>query len=238
MSPVVPARPVLSVNLVNETSASVIWTTQRSSDPLQEIRGFRLTYGLRNHSRSISVDVGPEERRRDVSDLRPGGVYSFLLAARGRSGYGELAEEELSVPEFPPRGFPQLLERVNATCCSLQFSWIPPGGAYTGYTLAYEEAGGSVEPRTLTVPADACSYTLHGLNPDQEYAVRISAHNGAGSGPFSPQVRFRTTAFDTGTTGERNPTHNRPHPTNHSGDVNVDRAQVTLSQSLGGGVSR
>ncbi|XDV28389.1 hypothetical protein PO909_031713, partial [Leuciscus waleckii] len=192
-----PARPVLSVNLVNETSASVIWTTQRSSDPLQEIRGFRLTYGLRNHSRSISVDVGPEERRRDVSDLRPGGVYSFLLAARGRSGYGEPVEEELSVPQFPPRGFPQLLERVNATCCSLQFSWIPPGGAYTGYTLAYEEAGGGVEPRTLTVPADACSYTIHGLNPDQEYTVRISAHNGAGSGPFSPQVRFRTTAFDT-----------------------------------------
>lgn len=238
VSPVVPARPVLSVRLVNETSACVIWTTQRSSNPLQEIRGFRLTYGLKNHSRSFSVDARPEERRRDVSDLRPGAVYSFLLAARGRSGFGEPAEEELAVPEFPPRGFPQLSERVNATCCSLQFSWSPPGGAHTGYTLEYEEAGGGDEPRTLTVPADACSYTIHGLNPDQAYAVRIAARNGAGSGPFSPQVRFRTTAFDTGTAGERNPTHNQPLPTNHSGDVNVGGAQVTLSQSLGGGVSR
>ncbi|XP_048019506.1 receptor-type tyrosine-protein phosphatase S isoform X14 [Megalobrama amblycephala] len=192
-----PARPVLSVQLVNETSAAVIWTTQQSSSPLLEILGFRLTYGLKNDSQSFSVDVRPEERQHTVSDLRPGGVYSFLLAARGRSGYGEEAEEELPVPEFPPKGFPQLSERVNATCCSLQFTWLPPSGVYTGYTLAYEEAGGGIEPRTLTVPADVSSYTIHGLNPDRAYAVRMSAHNGAGSGPYSPQVLYRTTAFDT-----------------------------------------
>lgn len=205
--PPVPARPVLSVQLVNETSAAVIWTTQQSSNPLLEVLGFRLTYGLKNDSRSFSVDVRPEERRHIVSDLRPGGVYSFLLAARGRSGYGEEAEEELPVPEFPPKVFPQLSERVNATCCSLQFTWLPPSGVYTGYTLAYEEAGGGIEPRTLTVPADVSSYTIHGLNPDRVYAVRMSAHNGAGSGPYSPQVLYRTTAFDTGTAGERHRTN-------------------------------
>lgn len=212
--PPVPARPDLSVQLVNETSAAVIWTTQQSSSPLLKILGFRLTYGLKNDSRSISVDVRPEERRRVVSDLRPGGVYSFLLAARGSSGYGEEAEEELPVPEFPPKGFPQLSERVNATCCSLQFTWLPPSGLYTGFTLAYEEAGGGggVEPRTLTVPADASSYTIHGLNPDRAYAVRMSAHNGAGSGPYSPQVLYRTTAFDTGMAGERHRTQPQHHP--------------------------
>lgn len=184
----------------------MIWTTQQSSNPLLEILGFRLTYGLKNDSQSFSVDVRPEERRHVVSDLRPGGVYSFLLAARGRSGYGEEAEEELPVPEFPPKGFPQLSERVNATCCSLQFTWLPPSGGCTGFTLAYEEAGG-IEPRTLTVPADVSSYTIHGLNPDRAYAVRMSAHNGAGSGPYGPQVLYRTTAFDTGTAGERHRTN-------------------------------
>ncbi|XP_073704498.1 receptor-type tyrosine-protein phosphatase S, partial [Garra rufa] len=197
-----PARPVLSVQLVNETSAAVIWTVQQSSNPLLEIVGFRLTYGLKNDSQSFSVDFRPEERRRNVTDLRPGGVYSFLLAARGRSGYGEEARDELSVPEFPPKGFPQLSERVNATCCSLRFTWIPPNGSernavFTGYALVYEEVGGGVEARTLMVPADVSSYTVHGLNPDRAYAVRISAHNAAGSGPFSPQVLYRTTAFDT-----------------------------------------
>ncbi|KAL1281179.1 hypothetical protein QQF64_015779, partial [Cirrhinus molitorella] len=193
-----PARPGLSVQLVDETSAAVIWTVQQSSNPLLEIVGFRLTYGLKNDSGSFSVDFRPEERQHNVTDLRPGGVYSFLLAARGRSGYGEEAQDELSVPEFPPKGFPQLSERVNATCCSLQFTWVPPPSAvFTGFALTYEEVGGGVEARTLMVPADASGYTLHGLSPDRAYAVRISAHNGAGSGPFSPQVLYRTTAFDT-----------------------------------------
>uniref|UniRef100_A0A672SHA1 protein-tyrosine-phosphatase n=1 Tax=Sinocyclocheilus grahami TaxID=75366 RepID=A0A672SHA1_SINGR len=197
-----PARPVLSVQLVNETSAALIWTHQQSSDPLLEILGFRLTYDLKNNSQSVSLDFRPEERQHNVTGLRPGGVYSFLLAARGRSGYSEEAQEQLSVPEFPPKGFPQLLEHVNATCCSLQLTWLPPNDSernagFTGYTLTYEEAGGGIEPRTLMVPADASSYTIHGLNPDRAYAVRISAHNGAGSGPYSPQVLYRTTAFDT-----------------------------------------
>ncbi|XP_043118974.1 receptor-type tyrosine-protein phosphatase S isoform X7 [Puntigrus tetrazona] len=196
-----PACPVLSLELVNETSAALIWTPQQSSNPLLEILGFRLTYGFKNDSQSVSLNFRREERQHIVTGLRPGGVYSFLLAARGRSGYSEEALEELSVPMFPPKGFPQLSERVNATCCSLQFTWLPPNGlernaVFTGYTLAYEEAGG-VEPRTLMVPGDTFSYTIHGLNPDRAYAVRISAHNGAGSGPYSPQVLYRTTAFDT-----------------------------------------
>uniref|UniRef100_A0A8C2CN70 protein-tyrosine-phosphatase n=1 Tax=Cyprinus carpio TaxID=7962 RepID=A0A8C2CN70_CYPCA len=197
-----PARPILSVQLVNETSAVLIWTPQQSSNPLLEILGFRLTYSFKNDSQSVSLDFRPEERQHNVTGLRPGGVYSFLLAARGRSGYSEEAQEQLSVPEFPPKGFPQLSEHVNATCCSLQLTWLPPNDSernavFTGYTLTYEEAGGGVEPRTLMVPADVSSYTIHGLNPDRAYAVRISAHNGAGSGPYSPQVLYRTTAFDT-----------------------------------------
>uniref|UniRef100_A0A8C2GHQ8 protein-tyrosine-phosphatase n=1 Tax=Cyprinus carpio TaxID=7962 RepID=A0A8C2GHQ8_CYPCA len=186
------------------TSAALIWTPQQSSNPLLEILGFRLTYSFKNDSQSVSLDFRPEERQHNVTGLRPGGVYSFLLAARGRSGYSEEAQEQLSVPEFPPKGFPQLSEHVNATCCSLQLTWLPPNDSernavFTGYTLTYEEAGGGVEPRTLMVPADVSSYTIHGLNPDRAYAVRISAHNGAGSGPYSPQVLYRTTAFDTGT---------------------------------------
>ncbi len=204
LCPLVPARPVLSVQLVNETSASLIWDSPTILGPSAGILGFRLTYGLKNDSQSVSLDFRPEERQHNVTGLRPGGIYSFLLATRGRSGYSEEAQEQLSVPEFPPKGFPQLSECVNATCCSLQFTWLLPNGSdqntvFTGYTLAYEEAGGGVEPRTVMVPADASNYTIHGLNPDRAYAVRISAHNSAGSGPYSPQVLYRTTAFDTGT---------------------------------------
>lgn len=139
-----PSAPRLTVRVFNETYAEVFWTPQHSSNPLLEILGFRLTYAFKNHSHSESIYLRPEEREYVVSGLNPGAVYSFLLAARGRSGYGEEAREDLAVPEIPDAGFPVLSEHVSATCCSLQFSWIPPtpsdhGSAVTRYTLMYGE---------------------------------------------------------------------------------------------------
>lgn len=210
--PVVPSAPRLTVRLFNETSAEVFWTPQHSSDPLLEILGFRLTYALKNHSRSESVHLSPEEREYVVSGLRPGAAYSFLLAARGRSGYGEEAREDLAVPEIPAVEFPELSERIDTTCCSLWFSWIPPtpsdrNGEVTRYALVYGESGDG-EPQTLLLPLNSSSYTVHGLNPDRAYAVRMCAHDSAGSGPCGPQVLYRTAAFDTGTAlneGQTNP---------------------------------
>lgn len=138
-----------------------------------------------------------------VSGLRPGAVYSFLLAAKGRSGYGQEAREDLKVPEIPAAEFPELSEHINATCCSLQFSWTPPtpsnrSGGEPIYALVYGESG-AMEPRTLVLPMNSSSYTVHGLDPDRAYAVRMCARDSVGSGPCGPQVLYTTTAFDTGT---------------------------------------
>ncbi|XP_073788615.1 receptor-type tyrosine-protein phosphatase S isoform X3 [Danio rerio] len=185
-----PARPGLSVTLVNESSALLLWTPP-SSTPALQILGYRLTYGLKNGSQSVSVELAAEERRHTLTDLRPAGLYSFLLAARGRSGFGEEAEQELLVPGSPA---PQLWERANATCCSLYFCWTPAlSDRPAGYTLEYEAVGGVSEAQTLTLRADVSCYTLLGLTPGQVYAVRLRGQ----SGPFSPQVLYRTTAFST-----------------------------------------
>ncbi|XP_056599120.1 receptor-type tyrosine-protein phosphatase S isoform X2 [Triplophysa dalaica] len=196
-----PSAPRLRLGLFNETSAEVCWTPQHSSDPLLEILGFRLTYALKNHTRSESVHLRPEEREHVVSGLRPGAVYSFLLAARGRSGYGQEAREDLEVPEIPAAEFPELSEHINATCCSLQFSWTPPtpsnrSGGEPIYALVYGESG-AMELRTLVLPMNSSSYTVHGLDPDRGYAVRMCARDSVGSGPCGPQVLYTTTAFDT-----------------------------------------
>uniref|UniRef100_A0AAR2IW74 protein-tyrosine-phosphatase n=1 Tax=Pygocentrus nattereri TaxID=42514 RepID=A0AAR2IW74_PYGNA len=167
-----------------------------------DIMGFRLTYGLKNDTPSFSIDLKPPERQYNVTDLLPGATYTFLLSVRGRSGYGPEALEELSIPEYPPAGFPLLSESSNTTCCSLQFSWLPPDMGrrtlITGYTVAYGEAENLQEPRQIMLMSQDTSYTIHGLNPDQDYDVSIRAHNRAGPGPFSPRVRYRTAAFDTG----------------------------------------
>ncbi|XP_017562904.2 receptor-type tyrosine-protein phosphatase S-like isoform X6 [Pygocentrus nattereri] len=197
----VPDSPSLSVQLIKETSVMVSWMPQNKSGLPSDIMGFRLTYGLKNDTPSFSIDLKPPERQYNVTDLLPGATYTFLLSVRGRSGYGPEALEELSIPEYPPAGFPLLSESSNTTCCSLQFSWLPPDMGrrtlITGYTVAYGEAENLQEPRQIMLMSQDTSYTIHGLNPDQDYDVSIRAHNRAGPGPFSPRVRYRTAAFDT-----------------------------------------
>lgn len=180
----------------------VSWMPQRSGPP-SDILGFRLTYGLKNNTPSFSIDLKPRERQYNVTDLLPGATYFFLLSVRGRSAYSQATLEELSLPDYPPAAPPLLSESANATCCSLNFSWLPPDvgrrGVITGYTVAYGEAENQQEPRQIMLISGDTSYTIHGLNPDQEYDVSVRAHNRAGPGPFSPRMRYRTAAFDTGT---------------------------------------
>uniref|UniRef100_A0A8B9LVN2 protein-tyrosine-phosphatase n=1 Tax=Astyanax mexicanus TaxID=7994 RepID=A0A8B9LVN2_ASTMX len=199
---IVPDPPSFSVQLIEETSAMVSWVVEnRSGGPQSNILGFRLTYGLKNDTPSFTTSLKSRVRQYNVTDLVPGSTYSFLLSARGRSGYSPEVLQELTVPEFPPAGFPLLSESANATCCSLQFSWQPPDvnrrPVVSGYMVSYAETGSLQDPRQIMLMSLDTSYTIHGLNPNQEYDVSIRAHNRVGPGPFSPPVRYQTSAFET-----------------------------------------
>ncbi|XP_030630523.1 receptor-type tyrosine-protein phosphatase S [Chanos chanos] len=197
-----PGPPSLSVRLVEETSALVSWDLRQPSGSVEEILGFQLQYGLKNDTPLLSLELEPKEIQYLVDNLLPGATYVFTLSAKGFSGYGEESQQELSIPELPPKISPVLSRSFNATCCSLQFSWQFPepsnhNSVITEYTLAYSETGSALPPRQLTLPATESGYTIHGLNPNQEYDVKICAHTSAGPGPYSPQVQYRTLAFDT-----------------------------------------
>ncbi|XP_049334898.1 receptor-type tyrosine-protein phosphatase S isoform X4 [Astyanax mexicanus] len=199
---IVPDPPSFSVQLIEENSAMVSWVVEnRSGGPQSNILGFRLTYGLKNDTPSFTTSLKSRVRQYNVTDLVPGSTYSFLLSARGRSGYSPEVLQELTVPEFPPAGFPLLSESANATCCSLQFSWLPPDvnrrPVVSGYMVSYAETGSLQDPRQIMLMSLDTSYTIHGLNPNQEYDVSIRAHNRVGPGPFSPPVRYQTSAFET-----------------------------------------
>lgn len=191
--------------------------------PLQ-ILGYRLQFGPKNTSLDTTVDFTNRETNFTVRNLSPGASYVFVLSAKSRAGYGDLVQQEITVPMFPPSGYPKISDFINATCCSLQFSWLPPApeecnGVITEYTVAYKEAtspkpsADPVGPSSLpappslpwliTVPARESSYTILGLNHSTAYEVQLRAHNKAGPGPFSPPVVSRTLAFETGRAGLR-----------------------------------
>ncbi|XP_029561453.1 receptor-type tyrosine-protein phosphatase S isoform X6 [Salmo trutta] len=215
---IVPGAPSLSVRPGSEPSMVVRWgppTEGSDSGPGAkgsevQIQGFQLQFGLKNATLDTTVEFSARERTYTLTDVIPGLTYVVTLSAKSRSGYGDEAREELKMPEYPPRGYPQISEYINATCCSLQFSWLPPvpserNGVITEYTIAYREAGGLNHlgidplgpPRQITLPAIVSSYTILGLNHNTGYEVQMCAHTSVGPGPFSPPLLYRTLAFET-----------------------------------------
>ncbi|XP_078791785.1 receptor-type tyrosine-protein phosphatase S isoform X4 [Oryzias latipes] len=222
---IVPGSPSLWVLPGSGSSAVVRWAppldcSETGSDGqrvLVEIQGYRLQFGPKNASLNATVEFSHRERNFTAGDLSPGSSYVFVLSARSRAGYGDAARKELTIPMFPPVGNPKIIEFVNATCCSLQLSWLPPAseernGVITQYTIAYRMApppkpssgpvpsaipDPSVPPWLITLPASESSYTILGLNHSTAYEVRIRAHNKAGPGPFSPPLVCLTLAFET-----------------------------------------
>uniref|UniRef100_A0A7N8XF51 protein-tyrosine-phosphatase n=1 Tax=Mastacembelus armatus TaxID=205130 RepID=A0A7N8XF51_9TELE len=165
--------------------------------------GYRLQFGLKNTSLDTTVDFTNREKNFTVRDLSPGASYVFVLSAKSRAGYGDVVQREITIPMFPPLGYPKISDFVNATCCSLQFSWLPPApeessGVITKYDIAYKEAAAlPAPPWLISLPASESSYTILGLNHSTVYELQLRAHNKAGPGPFSPPLVCQTLAFET-----------------------------------------
>uniref|UniRef100_A0A665WXK0 protein-tyrosine-phosphatase n=1 Tax=Echeneis naucrates TaxID=173247 RepID=A0A665WXK0_ECHNA len=165
-----------------------------------EIQGYRLQFGLKNTTLDTTVDFTSREKNFTIRNLSPGSNYIFALSAKSRAGYGDEVQQEITVPIFPPLGYPKISDFVNATCCSLQFSWMPLAleesyGVITGYTVAYKEA--AAPPQLITLPASESSCIILGLNHSTTYELQLRAHNKAGPGPFSPPLVCQTLALET-----------------------------------------
>uniref|UniRef100_A0A7N8XIT8 protein-tyrosine-phosphatase n=1 Tax=Mastacembelus armatus TaxID=205130 RepID=A0A7N8XIT8_9TELE len=195
---IVPGPPSLWLRPGSGPSVVVRWApplecSESGSDSRGasvEIQGYRLQFGLKNTSLDTTVDFTNREKNFTVRDLSPGASYVFVLSAKSRAGYGDVVQREITIPMFPPLGYPKISDFVNATCCSLQFSWLPPApeessGVITKYDIAYKEAAG---PKPS---ADLDPSALPAL------PLQLRAHNKAGPGPFSPPLVCQTLAFET-----------------------------------------
>lgn len=199
-----PGPPTLWVSQDSEVSAVVRWLPPGVVPPGLDLLGYRLQFGREDVLPLATLEFGPEEQEYSVPSMHQGATYVFKLSAKSRTGFGEEAVQELTLPEQIPRGYPQIItDGPNVTCCSVQFAWLPPvlaerNGAITEYTLAYQEAGKAGIQQELRLPASENSYTLNSLKPSSVYDVKIRAHTSVGPGPYSPSVRYRTVALETG----------------------------------------
>ncbi|XP_046712770.1 receptor-type tyrosine-protein phosphatase S isoform X4 [Silurus meridionalis] len=198
----VPGPPSLWVHQDSESSAVVRWVPPELLVPGMELLGYRLQFGRKDVPQLATLEFAPYEHEFSVPNMHRGATYIFKISAKSRSGFGEEAKQELSLEEEVPHGYPHISDAFNITCCSVQFSWLPPvlaerNGAITEYTLAYQEAGSTSMPLELRLPSTEHSYTLNSLKPDSVYDVKVRAHTSVGPGPYSPPVQYRTVALTT-----------------------------------------
>lgn len=225
----VPGPPSLQLRLRSGPSVEVWWTPPLESFesgsnsrrlPV-EIQGYRLQFGLKNSALYTTIEFGNREKNFTVKTLSPGSTYVFVLSAKSKAGYGDVAQQEITVPIYPPMGYPEISDIVNVTCCSVQFSWLPltskeSNSPITGHTVAYKQVTDpkpstdpaastssslSIPPWIVSLPANDFSCIIQGLNHSTAYELQLRAHNKAGPGPFSPPLVFQTLAFETGRAG-------------------------------------
>ncbi|XP_024908290.1 receptor-type tyrosine-protein phosphatase S isoform X4 [Cynoglossus semilaevis] len=222
---IVPGPPSLQLRLRSGPSVEVWWTPPLESFesgsnsrrlPV-EIQGYRLQFGLKNSALYTTIEFGNREKNFTVKTLSPGSTYVFVLSAKSKAGYGDVAQQEITVPIYPPMGYPEISDIVNVTCCSVQFSWLPltskeSNSPITGHTVAYKQVTDpkpstdpaastssslSIPPWIVSLPANDFSCIIQGLNHSTAYELQLRAHNKAGPGPFSPPLVFQTLAFET-----------------------------------------
>ncbi|KAF3835237.1 hypothetical protein F7725_027795, partial [Dissostichus mawsoni] len=196
----VPGLPYLSVAQDSESSAVVRWDPPALTHGM-DLHGYRLQFGRKDVSPLATLEFAPQERQYSVGNIHRGATYLFKVSAKSRGGFGDEALVELNVPENTPGGYPQIEERSNVTCCSVQLSWSPPvlaerNGVITEYTLAFKETGTGGAPQELHLPPSQSSYVLNSLKPNSAYDVKIRAHTSVGPGPYSPPIQYRTVTFD------------------------------------------
>lgn len=195
-----PGLPYLSVAQNSESSAVVRWDPPALTHGM-DLHGYRLQFGRKDVSPLATLEFAPQERQYSVGNIHRGATYLFKVSAKSRGGFGDEALVELNVPENTPGGYPQIEERSNVTCCSVQLSWSPPvlaerNGVITEYTLAFKETGTGGAPQELHLPPSQSSYVLNSLKPNSAYDVKIRAHTSVGPGPYSPPIQYRTMTFD------------------------------------------
>ena len=140
-------------------------------------------------------------------DLLPGTEYSFIIftmANQSENGRGHWCASRQSGPfffstlEVAPSGPPLNITASSINSTSATITWSSPdtiyrGGLITGYIVEVRPGLNHILFSSFTV-TNCSHFVLSALQPLTNYTIQISAVNSVGSGPFSSNVTFVTSA--------------------------------------------
>ena len=125
-----------------------------------------------------------------VSGLKNGVPVSFTVRARNAVDWSPpSAASQQVTPDTAPRAVS--VGVVTPGDRTLAVTWAAPvneGSPVDQYQVQWVNTSGGAGGGTRVVAAGALTTTLSGLVNNNQYSIRIQAHNGAGWGPYGPAV--------------------------------------------------
>uniref|UniRef100_A0A665WW10 Receptor-type tyrosine-protein phosphatase F n=1 Tax=Echeneis naucrates TaxID=173247 RepID=A0A665WW10_ECHNA len=192
----VPGKPTMMISTTIGNTALIQW--QPPKEMVGELMGYQLQYKRTDEETYTSRELRRMDDHYTVTGLHKGATYVFRLSARNRAGIGEAYTKEISTPEDVPSGFPFNLQVTGLTQSSTQLTWEPPllaerNGKIIYYVVVYRDINSQQNSTNRTADTNM---TIHGLNPDTTYDIRVQAFTSKGGGPFSPSIQnFPTLNF-------------------------------------------
>lgn len=192
----VPGKPNMMISTTSGTTsgntALIQW--QPPKEMVGELMGFQLQYKRTDEETYTSRELRKTEEHYTVTGLHKGATYVFRLSARNRAGIGEAYTKEIGTAEDVPSGFPFNLQVTGLTQSSTQLTWEPPlvaerNGKIVYYLVVYRDINSQQNSTNRTSDTHM---TIHGLNPDTTYDIRVQAFTSKGGGPLSPSIQSRT----------------------------------------------
>ncbi|KAM9385240.1 receptor-type tyrosine-protein phosphatase F-like [Pholidichthys leucotaenia] len=188
----VPGKPTMMISTTTGNTALIQW--QSPKDTAGELLGYRLQYGRSEEETFTVRDFRRTNDHFTVTGLHKGAVYVFKLSAKNRAGYSEDAVKDIGTPEDVPGSYPQNLSVVGLTTTSTTLAWEPPplaerNGRMVKYLVLYRDINSKNGSSNSTTDT---RITVHGLQPDTTYDIRVQAFTSKGGGPLSPSIQSRT----------------------------------------------
>lgn len=202
-APQPPSPPQISNSQVQARQISFSWTPGR--DGFAPLRFYTVQMAKNDDSwKTVAAKVDPNYNKYTVTNLKPYTPYKFRIQATndiGSSGWSPESNLTWTLPAAPERA-PRQVYATPYTTTSVRVNWEALSGEdwngdsrSSGYRVEYCQITGYSIPRTGDCPADkiqganTTSLSLHQLERDRVYEIRVYAYNSRGDSPPSLPVQ-------------------------------------------------